>query len=214
MKNKIKLIFLTFLLCINCNKKNPLHKEKKDKSIWFLGMKDTTIKQQLKNSYLIYQLQGDSVYKIKWGNKFFNNESTKKFEVLGNGILEVLASNNNSIVLSQGCGSSCMSYVFLPLKNNIKESTYLFSRAYDLKHNLVAYIPMEEENFLTIENFITKRRIEIKETNLCAAAFKADCIDTIYFKNEYLIIRWDGKKDSKETLPHLIEKKYLVESLF
>ena len=158
-------------------------------------MKDTVLQQQIGDCFIAYHLQGDTVYSIEWGNTSMKNTSKQKFEVLGNGVLSIFKSDENSILLSQGCGTSCTSYVFLPIKENAVERVYDFALASNLKNNLVAYIPNNsDEIFARVENYLTGQKMDIVETNLCPANFKGDCIDSIYFDKSLLVLKWESSK--------------------
>ncbi|MEA4915900.1 MAG: hypothetical protein VB073_00010 [Proteiniphilum sp.] len=178
---------------------------------WNVGLRDTIIKECVGNSFIAYHLQGDSIYSIEWGNNFITNTSKKKFEVLGSGVLGLLEVDENCILLSQSCGTSCVYYVFLPLKMDATEKVYDFVLANDLKKHLIAYIPTDNDTiFIRVENYLTGQIMDVKETNMCQATFKADCIDSIYFNKSSLILKWQGSGWS-ETKPDPHERTIPVE---
>ena len=36
--------------------------------------------------------------------------------------------------------------------------------------------------------------MNINEENLCMAGFKGDCIESVYFSDENIVIKWHGKE--------------------
>jgi len=203
MEAKIILVNCLVFLVLSCNTKTKL--DNRIQNQWYLGLKDTMLIESSGNSFIKYHLQGDTIYSIEWGNKLINNKSNAKFEVLGNGVLGKLEEDEETIVLNQGCGSSCQYYVFLPIKHNETEKVYNYTKAYDLKRKLVVFIPDGNDIFLRVENYITKQTMDIKESNICPAGFKGDCIDSIYFSKNNLVIKWQGDK-WKNTSPDPQEK--------
>jgi hypothetical protein len=195
MEAKINIVLLSiFLLLLSCQSKKVERNTMSIENQWSIGMKDTVLKQQIGDCFIAYHLQGDT-YSIEWGNTLMKNISKQKFEVLGNGVLSIFKSDENSILLTQGCGTSCTYYVFLPLKENAVERVYDFALTSDLKNNLVAYIPdNNDEIFVRVENYLTGQKIDIVEANLCPANFKGDCIDSIYFDKSSLVLKWEGSK--------------------
>lgn len=197
MENKIILLSSVILFLFSCNNYKKQYEDNNDKPInwqFYVGIKDTVLSEKRDGFTLTYYFIGDLTYTIKWSSAHFDNKSSRKFDVLGNGVLGILDADSENIILEQSCGSSCMIYVILPLKNNSVEIEYLFAKAYDLKNKLIAYVPEDENVFIRVENFITGQTIDVKEDNLCPATFKSDCIDTIYFNKSKLVIKWQGKK--------------------
>lgn len=208
MEIKIICISSLFLLLFffACKKKPNNYKMSLERcqTHWQLGIKDTTLIVKVGNLYIKYHIQGDSTYNLEWGNETVKNVSKEKFEVLGNGILNFIDSDEKAIILGQNCGSSCIYYVILPLLQNSKEKKYLFAKTYDLEKTMVAYIPEENDIFVRVENYITGQYMDIKEENICMAVYRGDCIDSIYFSDETIVIKWQGnewlndKSDPKE----------------
>lgn len=201
METKINLIGIicTCLLLLSCynQKKNnnqdhsiPIQKQ------WNIGLKDSTLIEHRENFFVIYHLQGDTAYSIEWGNDSIKNMSMQKFEVLGNGVLGILRTSENCILLSQGCGTSCTYYVILPMKRNMTEKVYYFALANDLKNNFVAYMPSDNNDdiFVRVENYLTGQVMDIKETNVCQATSKSDCIDSVYFNKSSLVLKWQDNQ--------------------
>lgn len=197
MEAKVIFIGCLMLLFFSCNNKfetNNRIQETQIQNQWYVGLKDTVLLEKFEDGFLRYNLKGDTIYHINWGNNSINNNSITKFEILGNGVLGLLDTDENTIILSQSCGTGCLYYVVLPLKQNEPEKIYYFAKAYDLKNKLIAYVPEDENVFIRVENFITGQTIDVKEDNLCPATFKSDCIDAIYFNKNKLVIKWQGKK--------------------
>lgn len=138
----------------------------------------------------------DSKYKIEWGNKKETHLSKEVFNVQGNGVFYYLASDRNSIVLWQDCGTSCVKYLALPITFKGNEKTYLFGLAVDIKNNLIAYYDVDAEPpiFIKVVNYKTGKQMNIYEKDLCNAAVKSECIEKCYFKDKNLIIDWCGSK--------------------
>lgn len=198
-------LMLLFFSCnnrIESNNRMPLNQIQNQ---WYIGLKDTVLIENFDKDFVKYNLQGDTIYNVEWGNETTNNKSITKFDVLGSGVLGLLDRDENTIILSQGCGTACVYYVILPLKQNALEKVYYFAMAYDLKNNLIAYVPEDDGVFIRVENFITGETMNVREDNLCSASFKRDCIDTIYFKKGSLAIKWQGGK-WEQGKPDLQEK--------
>ena len=143
-------------------------------------------------SFYKFENVGDTTYSIVWGNKSFRNKSKSNFEILGNGKLSLLDSNQDAIILKQGCGLSCTYSVVLPLKPGSTEKVYLFSIAHEPTKNLIAYIPEEDCTFVKVENYINDKSFGIKETRYCNAAFRGDCINHAYFDGNTFYLNWQG----------------------
>jgi hypothetical protein len=208
MENKMILLYSVLLFLFSCNNYTKQYEDNSDKPIheqFYVGIKDSILIEKRGDITLIYDFIGDSTYTIKWSSAHFDNKSSRKFDVLGNGVLGILDADSENIILEQSCGSSCITYVILPLKNKSVEKEYLFAKAYDLKNKLIAYVPEDVNVFIRVENFITGQTIDVKEDNLCPATFKSDCIDTIYFNKNKLVIKWQGKKWEKDK-PDLQDK--------
>lgn len=187
----IDVLMLLLIACTN-KAKNNVSLERNQH--WLVGTKDTTLVEKIGNSFVKYHLQGDSIYRLEWGNETISNISKDTFKVSGSGILGLISNDENTIILGQGCGTSCIYYVILPLDPKRKEKTFPFAQAYNLEKNIVAYIPDEEDVFIRVENFITGQYMNINEENLCMAGFKGDCIESVYFSDENIVIKWHGKE--------------------
>jgi len=191
---EIKIIIITLLtLVLNCSN-NPA--SARDNATLKQAAKYSARKTITSDGYYKFCFKGDTTYTIVWGNKSFKNKTKRAFDVLGNGTLNLLKSGNNAIILSQGCGTSCVYYVVLPLNPSIEEKVFMPAIAYDIDRNLIAYIA--DESFIIIENYLTGQKMDIIEENLCPAAFKGDCIDSCYFNSDSFVIEWQGSKWTNE----------------
>jgi hypothetical protein len=152
---------------------------------------DTIIKL---NNDLHYKLtlRGDTAYFVTWGNKS-TSFTSKPMEVLGSGLPELLDYSDTCILLGQSCGTSCTLYVFLPIVSNATERQYLFGKAYNLEENTVAFIP-DGDPLISVQNYLTNKRMDVFENNLCSAAFKGDCIDSCKITNSTFYLYWHGEK--------------------
>lgn len=189
---EIKIIgFLFIIALISCKNQSSILKSYDENEQSFVDSAKHTVNNT--GDYYQYHFKGDTVYIIEWGNKSFKTETKQTFEVLGNGILNFVKSENGAIILEQSCGTSCRYSVVLPLKKELKEKVFMQTISYDINNNLIAYIP-EEEAFIRIENYLTGQKLDILESNICPAAFKGDCIDSVYFKGNNVVIKWQGSK--------------------
>ncbi len=191
MEIKIENIYILpilALLFLSCN-----NKIKEDNHDLFLAEKIKNEKSFNDGSYYKYVQENDSVYKIEWGNKSFKNLSKNSFDFLGNGKFNFLKKGDKSIVLSQSCGTSCTQYLVLPIFEESQEKLYMQAIAVNVSNNLVVFIS-ENGSFFTIENYLTGKKKDYFEKNLCPSALKIDCIDSVYFKGSNFFIEWQGNK--------------------
>lgn len=190
---EIKIIgFLLFIVTIVSCKNNSSLMKNTDK-IQESSKKSDKYIVKSSGDYYRFHFKDDTIYTIEWGNKSFKNETKQTFEILGNGTLNLSKSGDAVIILEQSCGTSCSYCVVLPLKTGAKEKVFIQTISYDINKNLIVYIP-EEETFIRIENYLTGEKLDILENNLCPAAFKGDCIDSVYFKGNNVIIKWQGSQ--------------------
>ena len=118
--------------------------------------------------------------------------------------------DEKTIILGQSCGTSCKYYVILPLVPNSVEKIYMFAEAFNLEKKMVAYIPEEEDLFIRVENYVTGQYLDIKEENICPAAFKGECIDSVYFSDDTIVIKWQGTEWMNDR-PDPKEKKIKIQ---
>jgi hypothetical protein len=207
MENKIiftqVLLLCLFFSCTSSYQKTnsiPINKQ------WSVGTKDTTLQQHFDNSFITYYFFGDTNYRIEWGNETIKNKTKNNYEVLGNGVLSVMEFNERTIVLGQGCGTSCFYYIFLPLEKDAIEKSYYFAYAYDIEKNIVVFLP-ENKDFLRIENFYTQNKLDIEDPNLCFSTFEEDFIENISFNDTALILSWNMSE--LDTLNNGIKEKII-----
>ena len=121
METKMIFIDVLMLLLIACTNKAKNNVSLERNQHWLVGTKDTTLVEKIGNSFVKYHLQGDSIYRLEWGNETISNISKDTFKVSGSGILGLISNDENTIILGQGCGTSCIYYVILPLDPKRKE---------------------------------------------------------------------------------------------
>ncbi|RPE08831.1 hypothetical protein EGT74_17540 [Chitinophaga lutea] len=151
-----------------------------------------------------------SVYRVVWGRDGATNVTTATFDVQGNGTLELVGKSRDAFILSQGCGTSCTYDVILPLTGEARESVFMFVKAIDTARNLIAYIPETDSSFIRVENYLTRKKMDIPGDDLCPAAFKGDCIDSCFFEQEFFVYSWNGKSWSTDNAD-LKQKKVPLE---
>lgn len=189
----ISLIFLISLIgCVNNSRKMQNDSLSK---VEIYPRKDSIITSE--GNYLVFLYITDSSYLIKWGDSLRFIITSDTIDVLGSGTLQIAESSKTSILLKQSCGTCCQLGIILSLSPVIYKK-YIFVEAFDLTNNLIAYIPEGIDSFLVIENFVTGKKKIINETDLCPAAFKGECIDSISIVNKQLYIRWQGVKWSRK----------------
>jgi hypothetical protein len=178
---------------------------------WYLA--DTIFKIPLSDTtFLWYKFNNEGAYHLEWGSSTFRNTSKQLFEILGSGNLGLRDFNEKVILLSQGCGTSCTYFVFLPMHENATEKIYNFAYTYNLENQLVAFIPVLEKwdrLNVRIENYQSGRHFDIAEADVCPAAFSGDCIDTCYFVgNDKFVLNWEGTEWKSEQERDVKEKVY------
>jgi hypothetical protein len=183
---------LLFIAAVSCNG------QKKEQ--FNFSKKEAFPIHKLSNDLFYSFVHQDSVhYKIVWGHKLVDTlTSDTTFIVLGSGDLGYLTSNKDAIILEQECGTECNYLVVLPLTNKKKLKVYYNSIAIDSSNNLIAYVPEDRSNFVSIESIITQKKIDIREET-CDAAAKIDCIDSAFFDNNNFYLKWFVGKDTKVT---------------
>jgi hypothetical protein len=137
-------------------------------------------------------------YRIKWGNQTKAFVSDKTFQVGSRGLM-FTESSHDAILLTQSCGTSCKQGVILLLsaeQATLKE--YMLLKAYNIKKNVVAYVSTNENSFIIIENFLTGKRTELKDVDLCPATLPTECIDSCGLSDNSFYIKWQGDKWSRE----------------
>ncbi len=202
MKRYIPVLWtLLVLTLMGCTQKNNNTQPRISTQPDTILKRDRLVTNDGKHILLLYL--SDSTCLIKWGQSAKLLYTSDTLHVLGSGNLNIAETEKNSILLKQSCGTCCQVGFILSISPP-KCMKYLFFIASDLKNNLVAYISESDNSFITVENFITGEKQIINETNLCPAAFKGECIDSVSLANKQLFIKWQGnkwnhtKKDTRE----------------
>lgn len=158
--------------------------------------------------YVKYDKENGRI-KIKWGSTDFTGTLKHDFscEAAPHWIPTIRWATSEYIGLGYGCGLPCWGTIILPL--NSKDS--VFERMYDLEkepeRNLVVYLGGKDYDKLTIENWVTGEKQEIKTWITCESEFLGYCIDSIRFVNDNLYIKWDesaGQRDNKKEKVDLV----------
>lgn len=133
MKNRVILSVALLVLCA-CSSIEKHNDAEPIALQWRIGMSDTIIEEVHPDWYLRYKFRGDSTYSIQWGNDTVANVSERQFNVLGNGVPDVLCITDYYIVLRKSTGTSASSYIWLALKPNAEPEVelamdeYLFNK--------------------------------------------------------------------------------------
>lgn len=96
--------------------------------------------------------------------------------------------SDNYIFLRAGCGSPCWIGIFLPLYKDGKPEIINEYLSYDLDKHYVAYFNYDIDS-MEVFNLLTKKKQTFR-TGKCESDFKGSCVDTIYFKDNYLYCKW------------------------
>lgn len=189
--------------------------EERDECIWYSRLPRTTLPDSIEYRFVY---TGDSIsagssYKIEWGRKNGKKFTSKTdYTVLGNGTLKYLGYNDNAILFSQGCGTSC-SFALVLLLDSAVEKTYSQPVRLNLERNWIvtAYGNNDADTvFLAVENFITDERMNIKGDNLCPSATSVDCIRCCYFVEDTLFVEWEGENWQSDSSADLQRKHYKI----
>ncbi|WP_333820722.1 hypothetical protein [Ohtaekwangia sp.] len=172
--------------------------EKDNCNAWLDGA-DSTLST---GDYLKYIKENGRI-KIKWGSKDFTRTLNHSFDcdAAPHWIPTIRWTTSKYIGLGYGCGSPCWGTIILPLnsRDSVFETMYDFEK--NLERSLVVYLDGEDYDKLTIENWATGEKQEIKARITCESAFLGYCIDSIKFVNDDLYIKWDesaGQRDNKK----------------
>lgn len=170
---------------------------KRDNCNTWLDEADSTLST---GDYLKY-VKNNGRIKIEWGNEDFRRMLKHDFDcdAAPSWIPTIRWTTSKFIGLGYGCGSPCWGTIILPL--NSRDS--VFERMYDLEkeseRNLIVYLGGKDYDKLTIENWVTGQKQEIKTRMNCESAFLGYCIDSIGFVNDDLYIRWIRSAGQRET---------------
>ncbi|UII18967.1 hypothetical protein [Fulvivirga ligni] len=69
----------------------------------------------------------------------------------------------------------------------------------ELSKNLIVYLDGEDYDRLTIENWVTGEKQEVKSEVTCESAFLGYCIDSLRLVNDNLFIQWDVSAGQSDT---------------
>lgn len=184
---EIKIVILMFSLFLGCRSKELL------KNIINHQVKVDTLPS---DAFIENKFVSDDKYIVKWGTSKFTNTSKDTFGISGSGSLEFSETNSNSkfIASSQLCGSGCTRYVIFPLEKNARELDFI-----DVEYiNIVEEIIITTTNVSTGEFLLTKLSTKqwqkIKINDMCPAADKSMCIDSIFLKKNQIVFLYQGNK--------------------
>lgn len=182
---EIKIVLLISYCLFGCREQNNSQNNKQ------IEAKVDTLTT---DTFYNFEFIDSEKYIIEWGTKSFKNVSKDTFDVLGNGSLELIESNDKYLVLNQPCGSGCALYVLLPLIPKNKEFIFWNVVYNDLKNEFIIATMDPGLGKFGIFKYLTGLHQEIILTELCPAADKAMCIDTIFFNNNEIIFQYQGSK--------------------
>jgi hypothetical protein len=141
--------------------------------------------------------------KIEWGNKQFTRTLKNDFNCSQplTGIPSVRWTTSSYIGLGYSCGSPCWGLIILPMNQTDSIFERMYDLAIDTKNNQVVCLDNEKFKQLTVENWKTGKKTEIKIKVSCESAFPGYCIDSVKIQNDELYVRWKelskGKEDGK-----------------
>jgi hypothetical protein len=184
---EIKIVILMFSLFLGC-----ISKELPKNIIKHQVIVDTLPP----DAFIENKFVSEDKYIVKWGTSKFTNTSKDTFGISGSGSLEFSETNSNSkfIASSQLCGSGCTRYVIFPLEKNARELDFI-----DVEYiNIVEEIIITTTNVSTGEFLLTKLSTKqwqkIKINDMCPAADKSMCIDSIFLKKNQIVFLYQGNK--------------------
>ena len=114
-----------------------------------------------------------------------------------------IVENNDYILRKAGCGSPCWNGYFLPLKKSLKFKIINEYLVFDPAQNYVAKINYNTD-LIEVENVVTSKTQSIK-TEKCEAAFKAFCIDTIYFTPKKIVTKWHRENAKSNVISQTLQ---------
>lgn len=134
-------------------------------------------------------------YRISWGNRSFVNYSNKIYETLGNGNLGLIDFNDNYILLGQSTGTDGANIrILLPLEKDatiLEKENVLFE---NLRKNILVFEKTDSIYQLEILNFKTLKSQSLVFDDICPAAAKSMCIDSIFLNNNQIVFQYQGNK--------------------
>ena len=190
METKIALLVIYFLF--GCKAQTNQQKIDQD----FQTVIDTLASDTFYNLNFI----DSDKYVIEWGTSSFKNVSKDTFDVLGSGNLGLSESNSKYVVLNQPCGSGCALYVILPLISNKKELIFWNVVYHNLNEEFIITTLDPGLGKFAISKYGTNTEQEIFLNDLCPAADKSMCIDSIFVNGKELYFQYQGS-NWKENKP-------------
>ena len=179
---------------------------KRDDCNSWLEEADSTLSS---GDYLRYVKKNGRI-NIEWGNKEFSRTLKHDFDcgAAPAWIPTIRWTTPGYIGLRYGCGSPCWGTIILPLnsRDSVVERMYDLQR--ELGRNLIVYLGGKDYDRLTIENWATGEKQEIKTEITCESEFLGYCIDSLGFVNDNLFIKWDesaGQRDTKKERSNLVK---------
>ncbi len=135
-------------------------------------------------------------YQIEWGTSKFTNITKDTFGISGSGSLEFDEEYSNSkyLVTTQLCGSGCTRYVILPLQQNATELDFMDVEYINTFNNLIITTINPSSGDFLLTNFATNQMQKIEIKDMCPAADKSMCIDSIFLQNNQIVIKYQGNK--------------------
>ncbi|MGB4818161.1 MAG: hypothetical protein WBP33_03515 [Saprospiraceae bacterium] len=181
---EIKIIISLLLTLSGCKIKNEPS---------FTSKENTYGKVDIKHSYFELKYLDSVNYLIEWGTPEYKNTSRDTFEILGNGSLEETESNNEYIVLAQSCGTSCVINTILPLYKGAKELTFMPVLFNDINNSIIVLSKDTESDFELL-NYKSNKSKVFNLPDICPAAEKSMCIDSIYIEKDEIYFKYQGNK--------------------
>jgi hypothetical protein len=150
--------------------------------------------------YIKY-MKGNGRIKIAWGNKVFSRTLKQDFgcDAAPSWIPTVRWATPEYIGLGYSCGSPCRGTVILPLNSHDSVVERVYDLERELSRNLIVYPGGEDYDRLTIENWVTGEKQEIRTEIICESTFLGYCIDSLKFDIDNLFIKWDESAGQRNT---------------
>ena len=194
VKIKLHLIFI-LLLVWSCDSatNNTRHSNNVNEDIVDDKQNLSTV---LKDSvFYSFTYTGNDSFNVLWVDRAIRKSSEIKLTNVDVKSLVLFAHNDSYILLKRPCGGSCTYFLILPILSNQHEKEYLFVKTVDLEQEIIVYASEHNGQALSIslENFKTKKRIEVSEVDVCEAINKAECLRNCELTNGKLVYCWDGK---------------------
>ena len=148
------------------------------------------------DAFIENKFVSDDKYIVKWGTSKFTNTSKDTFGITGSGSLEFSETNSNSkfIASSQLCGSGCTRYVIFPLEKNARELDFIDVEYLNIGKDIIITTTNASTGEFLLTKLTTKQWQKIIINDMCPAADKSMCIDSIYILNNQIIIEYQGNR--------------------